>query len=360
MPDDFDFSFEKAIPQIQPFCQKHLASLPILNIDDYIVRVDDVFPNTPAVLTQEDKRLFSLGDISLITGESKAKKTFLASLLMAAFLSSHPLYGFHTNLIGRVLHIDTEQGKQRTQKIVRRVYRMLSWDFEYPKDSFISLSLRELSTHIRFALLEEAIKTFSPSFVVIDGFADMIVNTNDLTESAEKVSDLMRIAEEYNTHICSVVHTNPNSDKTRGHVGSELQRKCETVILVKKDGDISTVFPQFCRNQEFEKFSFFINQDGLPELCDSLPSLGERNKQLFTDIFIQQPTLSYSDLKKEIETREKCTSRTAERKIKDAIDFHILSKDTEKNYFLCKQITTDTPTPSIPPDGMSVNENLPF
>jgi hypothetical protein len=65
-----------------------------------------------------------------------------------------------------------------------------------------------------------------------------------------------------------VLHTNPNSDKARGHIGSALQRKAETVIFVHKVGDCSVVEPQFCRNEEFEPFAFIIDEEGLPVECD--------------------------------------------------------------------------------------------
>ena len=58
-----------------------------------------------------------------------------------------------------------------------------------------------------------------------------------------------------NTHILCVLHTNPGSDKARGHLGSSLQRKAETVIFVHRNGESSVVEPQFCRNEPFERFA---------------------------------------------------------------------------------------------------------
>jgi hypothetical protein len=66
----------------------------------------------------------------------------------------------------------------------------------------------------------------------------------------------------------SVLHTNPNSDKARGHIGSTLQRKVETMIYVRKVGERSVVEPQYCRNEEFAPFAFHVTEDGMPEECD--------------------------------------------------------------------------------------------
>lgn len=335
MKNNLNFSFERNANTSFTSKQNEAKQKEVdfLNIENYIVRANEIFPVAPIVLKQNNTPVFSTGDISLITGEAKAKKTFLVSLLVAAFLSPNNIANFSSKCLGVVLHIDTEQGRRRTHTIIRRIYHLLEWDLNNQNENFITFSLRELCTSTRFSLLEEAIKKYSPKLVFIDGFADLINNTNDLAECSEKVGELMRMAEDHQTHICSVVHTNPNSDKTRGHVGSEMQRKCETVMLVKKEGETSTVFPQFCRNQEFEKFSFFISQDGLPELCDSLSNSYTCSMQLYESIFNKNKSLSYADLRAEITKIENCSQRTAERKIKEATKLSILEKNIEGNYY---------------------------
>ena len=73
-----------------------------------------------------------------------------------------------------------------------------------------------------------------------------------------------------------MLHTNPGSDKARGHLGSSLQRKAETVLFVHRVGETSVVEPQFCRNEPFERFAFSINEAGIPEVCP-LPMEGGTN-----------------------------------------------------------------------------------
>jgi hypothetical protein len=113
-----------------------------------------------------------------------------------------------------------------------------------------------------------AIELYTPQLVVIDGISDLMYNTNDIEESDRILGRLMALSTEYNCHILCVLHTNPNSDKARGHIGSALQRKAETVIFVHKVGECSVVEPQFCRNEEFEPFAFIIDEEGLPVECD--------------------------------------------------------------------------------------------
>ena len=84
-------------------------------------------------------------------------------------------------------------------------------------------------------------------------------------------SSLLRWTEEHNIHIIVILHENPGSDKARGHIGTELTNKAETVIALevdKSDDSISIVSAGFCRNKSFKPFAFQITDDGLPQIID--------------------------------------------------------------------------------------------
>ena len=114
----------------------------------------------------------------------------------------------------------------------------------------------------------ETLYHYPYDLVVIDGIADLQRNTNDLEESDALVGALMALSTKTNTHILCVLHTNPGSDKARGHLGSALQRKAESVLYVHRNGGCSVVEPQFCRNEPLERFAFAVNDEGIPEICD--------------------------------------------------------------------------------------------
>ena len=131
-----------------------------------------------------------------------------------------------------------------------------------------TLALRELPPHERKQRMYDAMRLMHYDLVVIDGIADLQRNTNDLEESDALVTELMALSTLAETHILCVLHTNPGSDQARGHLGSSLQRKAETVLFVHRVGETSVVEPQFCRNEPFERFAFTINEEGIPEICD--------------------------------------------------------------------------------------------
>jgi hypothetical protein len=133
------------------------------------------------------------------------------------------------------------------------------------------LRLRELEPKERREALRDSILVRHPDIVVIDGIADLLYNTNDIEESDALIGELMALSTQYNCHIINVLHTNPGTDKARGHIGSSLQRKSETVLYVHKDDNVSIVECQFSRNEPFERFAFTVNNTGLPEIC-SMPT----------------------------------------------------------------------------------------
>lgn len=209
----------------------------------------------------------SEGNISAVVGEAKSKKTFLCSAIAAGVLSERGYMAFGPQP-GRVLWIDTEQAEAHVQRVMRRVHRMAGYDQHQNHDRFWTLALRELDPKIRAGVAFAAIERLRPRLAVIDGIGDLQYDTNDLKESERIVTDLMRISSQLSCHILCVLHTNPNSDKARGHTGSALQRKSESVFYVHRMGGASVVEPQFCRNEPFERFAFTVNDEALPVACD--------------------------------------------------------------------------------------------
>lgn len=222
------------------------------------------------VIALHNTLIGSEGNLSAVVGESKSKKSFLCTAIVGDLLSlnDQPRMGFGRRTV-RVLWVDTEQSELHVRKIARRISELTGWSFTdrvHPKLKLYAW--REYAPQERYERLLKAIEGWQPKLVVIDGIADLIRNTNDLEESERLVTDLMRISTLCKIHILSVLHTNPNSDKARGHLGSTLQRKCETVLFVHRVGERSVVEPQFCRNEPFTRFAFAIDNStselGLP------------------------------------------------------------------------------------------------
>ncbi len=232
----------------------------------YLMDLSRALPVPVPVVRWHELTVCSECNISAVVGEAKSKKTFLASAIAGGVLSDSDYMGFGAQP-GRVLWIDTEQAETHVQRVMARVHRMAGFDAQQNHDRFWGLALRELDPKVRAAVAFSAIERLRPRLAVIDGIGDLQYNTNDLEESERIVADLMRLSSRFDCHIMSVLHTNPHSDKARGHIGSALQRKSEAVLYVRRMGEVSVVEPQFCRNESFERFAFRIDGEGLPVAC---------------------------------------------------------------------------------------------
>ncbi len=276
-------------PLTQSDIEKHLKAMEYdlakERVEPYIVDMSKQLPEVLPLVSINGSCICSVGNISAVCGEAKSRKTFLTSGLVASAmaipynkLNNFQIVDKNHNL--DVLWVDTEQGEMHVRKVVDRISEMtgakLGGLISEPR--LTTLALRELAPHERKQRMYDAMRLMHYDLVVIDGIADLQRNTNDLEESDALVTELMALSTLAETHILCVLHTNPGSDKARGHLGSSLQRKAETVLFVHRVGETSVVEPQFCRNEPFERFAFSINEAGIPEVCP-LPMEGATSER---------------------------------------------------------------------------------
>jgi predicted ATP-dependent serine protease len=259
--------------------------------------------------------LGTLGNFSLIIGKAKARKSFYINVLVSTALSKdYVLQRFKSDLPNdksEVLYFDTEQGKYHVQLAVKRICSQINQP--EPKNLH-TYYLRSLTPSERLRFIEAEIYCNDKiGFVVIDGIKDLVTSINDEEQATMIVSKLMKWSEERNIHIVTVLHQNKSDTNARGHIGTELINKAETVLEVAKsetDNSISIVTPQQCRNIEPEIFAFEINEFGLPIIAENFEVRTETKKnkfdvteledfkkyQLLTEIFSKGESFSYSDL----------------------------------------------------------------
>lgn len=188
------------------------------------------------------------------------------------------------------------------------------------------------------------IKYFRPDIVFLDGIVDCISDFNDPTESKQYLTELAKIALEYNCAICCVIHTNPGDEsKMRGHLGTMLGQKASDVIqcIKTKKDDGSVVFEisqtENRNNADFSKFAFAIEmrKDVSGELISvpvkSYVSVKEKADldELFKWALYNNP-MRRADLKDKIisdDCPQKVSRSTAYQRINDAIGAGIIVDD---------------------------------
>lgn len=257
----------------------------------------------------------TFGNFSLIKGKAKSRKTYLISILLSAAIKK----GFILDQIkcslknnkNTILYFDTEQSKYHVQRTLRNIC-CLSGN-KYPKKLKV-FSLRKYSPKERLEIIEYAIYKYQNiGLIAIDGIRDLITSINDEEQSTIISSKLLKWTEELNTHIVVVLHENKGDSNARGHIGTELVNKTETVMTVtkfNKPKSYSLVNFDYCRDIEPQPFAFEIDENGVPKLFkDWQSSSTTKNKKqdinsidnsklynITLEIFKHKKEVSYSEL----------------------------------------------------------------
>lgn len=251
--------FREEVPETETAAQKEEREL-LAKLDER--RLD--YTNPP----ERPEPIFKFAGVSMATpknivaiqSQAKGGKTAFGGAMIAAVISDDPTRDYFTieakrNTQGKALiHIDTEQSPYDGYEIIRRAVHRGNLDAPPPYlRSYCIADLDSDAGRKIFRLeLERAHREHGGIYaVVLDGGADLLRNVNDPEESNAFVAELHSLAIKYDCTIVVVLHENPNSEngKTRGHFGSQLERKAESNIRLDKDGDeVTTVWSGKCRH----------------------------------------------------------------------------------------------------------------
>lgn len=211
------------------------------------------------------------GNISVIKGRAKARKSFAIAMFTAAACSDLVIYRrFVSKPKKLVVYFDTEQSSFYVQQAIHRIFSVSNGNGFNTR--FYAFALRPYNPAERLELIEYVFENFKGlGFVVIDGIRDLIKDINSPEESTMISSKLLKWSERSGAHIMTVLHENPSDGKLRGHIGTELMNKAETVIKVEKlesDKNVSKISCDMVRGLEFEPIFFKINEN-LPEIISN-------------------------------------------------------------------------------------------
>lgn len=258
--------------------QINTSKLESINIEDIITRAEVLLSQSirraPAILQIKSGQLLSnictLGNFSAIKGKAKSKKTFFMTLLMAKCLDISQDTGIIKNDLNgkKVIYIDTEQSNFHVWNVMDRICRLNGYRTQ--PDNLFGYCLRPFETALRIQLVEKIIyDNLNVGLVVIDGIRDLVKDINSQEEATNTVNMLMKWTHERDIHISLVLHENKGDNNLRGHIGTEVANKSETVISVTKHDTVknmSIVQADYIRDIDFDTFSFRIDESGLPRI----------------------------------------------------------------------------------------------
>lgn len=196
------------------------------------------------------------GNVICLSGVAGSAKTRcgICGILSASLTGSAIGWTVTNPRQGAVLAIDAEQShyhwhmrnadiatRSGIQSQLPRGFHSFPCVGESPEQ--LCLELEHLMTWANFTY-------GSVRIIVLDGFSDLIHNTNDPDESALCVRWLHDLAQRFQCVIVGVIHANEGSEnvRSRGHLGAQLTRKSESVLSFSKSDNVVQCFSVKARN----------------------------------------------------------------------------------------------------------------
>lgn len=285
------------------------------------------------------------GNLAVITAPSKAGKSAFVAAMMAATMTKtadavDTLGVSASNSEGlALLHFDTEQSRQDHDALIRTTLRRANIDA--PPTWFASHSLAgwnapELRRLIPLVIHRAAEKCGGVHSVFLDGVADAVIDVNDAAEANEFVMELHRLAIDHRCAIVSVLHYNPGTEKSRGHLGSQLERKAEANLKLEVDGTGATiVFADKNRRAPILKSTgprfIWSSAEGMHASTSSHAAVAgdakrETLRPMVEEVFAGRGGLRYSEAKNNFMKLLKLKEGTAERRFREALQFGLIRK----------------------------------
>ena len=260
-------------------------------IEKYRVKHTDEVPPPDVVLFVANEMVATRKNIFGITGKAKVGKTFLMTLINSIVLKKGEMGVLSSYLPkgkDKILYIDTEQSEWHVSKVMQRINKLIE---SKRIENLLMYSFDAVPTSQRWQYTEYLIcNNPDVGLVIIDGIADLVKSVNDEIIACDTADWMRRMATINDVAIGYVLHQNPSdSAKMRGHLGTVLMNKSETVIQISSSKDnesIKLVQTTQTRNKKPEDWSFEI-VEGIPiimDQCHTEPVAGRKKIKLLTDL----------------------------------------------------------------------------
>ena len=323
------------------------------------------------ILEQNGNPVIFPHTINVIQGQAGKHKSRLAENICAALLKKHDC---HNELLGfkrtnydavlTVVYVDTERNlSEQLPRALQSIQVTAGYNKEDTPANFQYISLLQIDRKERFGTLKEYLNHLRQSdnqslFIVLDVSTDCIEDFNKVDKSMELI-DLMNMAiNEHDVTFLCIIHENPNSDKGRGHFGTELMNKASTVIQVgfEKDAnqnETEVIRAKYLKCRSTAKhdpiyFKYCTDAKGLVLASDAdiTAAANKRKQKAATDEIIEHiqkyigngSAISRTDLLRKLCKDSKASTRTIENRLNEIIRNNESITNNEGHFCtLCKE-----------------------
>lgn len=353
----------KDVPRFDPGAQGD-DPVPVHSVLEKLDRcrvssLDDPPDRPPIILSYNGKALGEAGNIVVVQGQAKAGKSALVSAIIGASLGGGGDQGGDClKLVSpnpnrkAVIHFDTEQSRYHHFAGILRTVTKRALQESVPPNlrsySILRLDMKHRRAAIKAEMERAAVEHNGIHLVVIDGVADISADTNDPKENIALVDELHQLADQYECVIVAVLHENPGSEnnKTRGHLGSQLERKAQTSIVVHKGADeIVAVYARMARSCSWpKKDAAYFKYDVAVEMhvtaedpTAERQAKGDAAKKVELQELAKKVLagpMKNADLLKAIMAEQNVGDSTAKTRIKSMLSLDLVMKNDDGEYYL--------------------------
>ena len=245
--------------------EQELASQERLRfLEQYRLTTLSEVPAERPALSVDGVGIFAKGDIHAVKAKQKQGKTSVLKVCCAALMCGQVFRLKREMAEPQVLYIDTEQKLSDAKLVATDVRDLSGLPDDYINAHLHLYALRTLTYEHMLADIELLISQGKPDVVFIDGIVDVVESFNDEVCSKNTIEALLRISQEQDCAIVSVLHTNKakEDDNMRGHLGTMLAQKAGTVLECRKQEGIITVDCSDSRHVPMPSWSVCFDADG--------------------------------------------------------------------------------------------------
>lgn len=194
----------------------------------------------PATLTLDGSRIGSRGNISLLIASPGSGKSAVCEAIVARRLNPHiDAFGLDVHSDRPVVYIDTERTQDDHWTSWYRMTRRAQFErgAMLPDSAVFELWALIPSIDERCDRLLSLLSTGTVGILIVDGITDFVKDVNDAEECNTFLTSMRALAMSAGTSLLFTIHGNPgmSQEKARGHLGSELLRRSESVLFLKVD-----------------------------------------------------------------------------------------------------------------------------
>lgn len=260
-------------PLIQPSkVNDFFTSIEDNGVEKKAVQTDLIFipnwnnkpPEKPPVLTLNGIGILSFQNTTAIIAAPGSGKSAVCEAVSASFMySSADCLGFKVadDCTG-IIYIDFERSTNDVWNSFYRMCRRAGINKGDPIKNVIIAGMRSIPVlSERIEAIKYLLDNYSCSLLILDGAGDMVTDSNDLPQAIECRILFRQLTTQYNLSILTTLHPNPNTLKPRGHIGSEIMREADGILVIKKgEGEIRIITTEFehgkNRNEGHAKSAF--------------------------------------------------------------------------------------------------------